>query len=80
MKKAGLYLGLLASLFVISCGSKEEKTVENNETNTIERVETVETVKTVEAKDSVAEDGTSVKISGDGVSLDSKDVDVEIKK
>ena len=77
MKKAGLYLGLFTSLLVISCGGKEEKTVENNETNTIERVETV---KTVEVQDTTAEDGTSVKVSGDGVSLDSKDVDVEIKK
>ncbi|WP_395046047.1 hypothetical protein [Flavobacterium sp.] len=77
MKKAGLYLGLFTSLLVISCGGKEEKTVENNETKTIERVETV---KTVQVQDTTAKNGTSVKISGNGVSLDSKDVDVEIKK
>ena len=77
MKKIGLYLGLFTSLLVISCGGKEEKTVENNETKTIERVETV---KTVQVQDTTAKNGTSVKISGNGVSLDSKDVDVEIKK
>ncbi|WP_300568886.1 hypothetical protein [Flavobacterium sp.] len=76
MKKAGLYLGLFASLLVISCKDKEEKTIETNDTNTIERVET-ETV----VHDTVkAEDGTAVKVSGDGISVDSKDVDVEVKK
>lgn len=77
MKKTGLYLGLLASLLLLSCVKKEEKTIENVETKTVEKVETV---KTVHVHDTVAPDGTSVKISGDGVSLESKDVDVEIKK
>lgn len=77
MKKTALYLGLFTSLLVISCKGKEEKTVENNETKTIERVETV---KTVQVQDTAAKNGTSVKINGNGVSLDSKDVDVEIKK
>ena len=77
MKKIGLYLGLFASLLVISCKDKEEKTVETNDTNTIERVETVNTV----VHDTVkADDGTAVKISGDGISVESKDVDVEVKK
>jgi hypothetical protein len=58
----------------MSCDKKEEKTTEVIETNTIEK-------ETVIVKDTVKEkDGTSVKISGDGVDVDSKDVDVEIKK
>lgn len=78
MKKAGLCLAIFASLCVLSCMKKEEKTIENLETNTVERVETV---KTVEVQDTTKEaDGTSVKISGDGISVDSKDVDVEVKK
>lgn len=77
MRKTGLYLGLFASLLILSCGKKEEKTIEHIETNTVERVETV---KNVETKDTATNNGTSVKINGNGVSVDSKDVDVEIKK
>lgn len=77
MKKAGLYLGLLTSLLLLSCVKKEEKTIENVETKTVEKIETV---KTVHVEDTIKQDGTSVKISKEGVSLESKDVDVEIKK
>jgi hypothetical protein len=61
-------------VLLMSCDKKEEKTTEVIETNTIEK-------ETVIVKDTVKEkDGTSVKISGEGVDVDSKDVDVEIKK
>jgi hypothetical protein len=78
MKKTGWCLAIVASLGILSCAKKEEKVIENTETKTIE---TVETVKTVEVPDTTkAADGTAVKISGDGISVDSKDVDIEIKK
>ncbi|MEO8515245.1 MAG: hypothetical protein ABI426_00800 [Flavobacterium sp.] len=77
MKKGTFYLGLAAALFIFSCGKKEEKTTETVETNTVEKVETVEVP--VPA-DTVVKEGTAVKVSGDGVSVDSKNVDVEVKK
>lgn len=74
MKNAGIGLSMLSMVLLMACDKKEEKTTEVIETNTIEK-------ETVIVKDSVKEkDGTSVKISGDGVDVDSKDVDVEIKK
>jgi len=74
MKKFSLILGLSLFFALSSCDKKEEKTTETIETNTVEK-------ETVIVKDTVKEnDGTSVKISGDGVDVDSKDVDVEIKK
>lgn len=74
MKNIGIGLSMLSMVLIMSCDKKEEKTTEVIETNTIEK-------ETVIVKDTVKEkDGTSVKISGDGVDVDSKDVDVEIKK
>ncbi len=74
MKNIGIGLSMLSMVLLMSCDKKEEKTTEVIETNTIEK-------ETVIVKDTVKEkDGTSVKISGDGVDVDSKDVDVEIKK
>jgi hypothetical protein len=74
MKNVGIGLSMLSMVLLMSCDKKEEKTTEVIETNTIEK-------ETVIVKDTVKEkDGTSVKISGDGVDVDSKDVDVEIKK
>ena len=75
MKNIGIFLSMLSMVLVMSCDKKEEKTTETIETNTIEK-ETVIVKDTVQEK----EDGTSVKINGDGVDVDSKDVDVEIKK
>ncbi|RKS02553.1 MULTISPECIES: hypothetical protein [unclassified Flavobacterium] len=75
MKNIGICLSMLSMVLVMSCDKKEEKTTETIETNTIEK-ETVIVKDTVQEK----EDGTSVKINGDGVDVDSKDVDVEIKK
>ncbi|MBF6640834.1 hypothetical protein IVB69_05035 [Flavobacterium sp. J49] len=74
MKNVGIGLSMLSMVLLMACDKKEEKTTEVIETNTIEK-------ETVIVKDTVKEkDGTSVKISGDGVDVDSKDVDVEIKK
>jgi hypothetical protein len=73
MKNIGLCIGLFSFLLIVSCGKKEETTTETTETNTVE-TQTVE-------QDTVEESSkTSIKVSGDGISLDSKDVDVEIKK
>lgn len=74
MKNIGICLSMLSMVLVMSCDKKEEKTTETIETNTIEK-ETVIVQDTVKEKE-----GTSVKISGDGVDVDSDDVDVEIKK
>ncbi|MFN3969499.1 hypothetical protein [Flavobacterium sp.] len=74
MKNIGICLSMLSIVLLMSCDKKEEKTTETIETNTIEK-------ETVIVKDTVKEkDGTSVKISGEGVDVDSDDVDVEIKK
>ncbi|WP_284652127.1 hypothetical protein [Flavobacterium terrisoli] len=73
-KKLSLIVGLTLFFALSSCEKKVEKTTETIETNTV-------TTDTVVVKDTVEEkDGTSVKISNDGVDVDSKDVDVEIKK
>jgi hypothetical protein len=74
MKNIGICLSMLSMVLVMSCDKKEEKTTETIETNSIEK-ETVIVQDTVKEKE-----GTSVKISGDGVDVDSDDVDVEIKK
>lgn len=74
MKNIGICLSMLSIVLLMSCDKKEEKTTETIETNTVEK-------ETVIVKDTVKEkDGTSVKISGEGVDVDSDDVDVEIKK
>lgn len=86
MKKMGLQLGLLSFLLLVACGKKEEVRTDTVETRTIETVrdqpaDTV-VVKAVEE----APDGTSVKIDGNGISVDSKksddkvDVNVDVKK
>ena len=79
MKKTALYLGLLSAMFVMSCKEKEvvqTETVENNtETVRSEPSDTV-VVKTVDE----APTGTAVKVDGDGISVDSKDVNVDVRK
>lgn len=77
MKKIILCLGLASFLTMASCDKKVEKTVETTETTTVVQ-DTV--VKEVPQETPKEEDGTSVKVSGDGVDVNSKDVDVEIKK
>lgn len=75
MKKIVLCIGLFSFLMITSCDKKTEKTTETIETTTVVQDTVVKEVP-VEKE----EEGTSVKISDDGVDLDSKDVDVEIKK
>lgn len=75
MKKVVLCIGLFSFLMITSCDKKVEKTVESTETTTVVQ-DTI--VKEVPAPQE--ESGTSVKINDDGVNVDSKDVDVEIKK
>ena len=79
MKKGIICLGLFTFLMATSCINKEEEKkpdiIENNtvETTTVEK-------ETVIVRDSVRPDGTTIKVNSDGVEVDSKDVDVEIKK
>lgn len=74
-KKIILCFGLMA-LLLSSCEKKTEKTVETVETQTTTVVKDTVTVK----EPAKEEDGTSVKINNNGVDVNSKDVDVEIKK
>lgn len=72
MKKIVVCLGLML-IGLTSCDKKVEKTVETTETTTV-------VTDTVIKEAAPKEDGTSVKIDGDGIDVDSKDVKVEIKK
>jgi hypothetical protein len=67
------FLGLAAFLMLASC-DKKEKTVETVETTTV-----VQDTVVKEAPQDEPE-GTSVKIDSTGVDVNSKKVDVEIKK
>lgn len=79
MKNIGLSLAFASFLMIASCGKKEETTTE-----TIVEKETVIITDTVHVAPppppTTEKAGTTVKVSGSGVSLDSKDVDIEIKK
>ncbi len=78
MKKSGLYLGLLSLLLLMACKEKEvvqSETVETTKTVSDHTSDTV-VVKTEEK----APDGTAVKVNSNGISVDSKDVNVEVKK
>ncbi|MGV3696211.1 hypothetical protein [Flavobacterium sp.] len=74
MKKIILCFGLVSFLLMASCDKKVEKTVETTETTTVVQDTVVKEVP-VEEKE-----GTSVKINSDGVDVNSKEVEVEIKK
>lgn len=76
MKNSVLCLGLISFLMMTSCGKKEEKTtdVTNTTETTVDKTVVVDTVAVKKT------DGTSVKVGSNGVSVDSKDVNVEIKK
>lgn len=75
MKFTKLFVLLFSIVVFVSCKKEEEKPVEVIETNTVEK-------ETVIIKDTVKEQtkGTSVKVNGDGIEVESKDVEVEIKK
>ena len=77
MKITKLFVLLFAITVFVSC-KKEEKPVETIETTTVEK-ETVIIKDTVNASPEKT-DGTSVKVSGDGIEVKSKTVDVEVKK
>ncbi|MEO5777453.1 MAG: hypothetical protein ABIQ27_11140 [Flavobacterium sp.] len=71
-------MAIFAAMMIASCGKKEETPTEVNTTTESTTVEKTVVVDTVAAKPK--DDGTSVKINSDGVDVDSKDVDVVIKK
>ncbi|QBZ98660.1 hypothetical protein [Flavobacterium sangjuense] len=77
MKKIGLCLAMIAFLMISACDKKVEKTTE---TETIENTTIVQDTVVKEVPVEAEEEGTSVKVSNNGVDVDSKDVDVEIKK
>ncbi|TDP57605.1 hypothetical protein [Flavobacterium dankookense] len=80
MKCSNLGVLLFSVMVLVSCKKEEEvKEVENVTTETIEK-ETVIIRDTVEVAKPEEKKGTSVKVSGDGVELNSKDIDVDIKK
>ena len=77
MKKIVVCLGVIL-IGLTSCDKKVEKTVETTETTTVITDTVVKEVPPTET--APKEDGTYVKIDGDGIDVDSKDVKVEIKK
>jgi len=78
MKFTKLFVLLFAITVFVSCKKEEEKPVETIETTTVEK-ETVIIKDTAKATPEKT-DGTSVKVSGDGIEVKSKTVDVEVKK
>ncbi len=73
MKNIGLCLAFFSFLMITSCDKKVEKTTDTIETNTV-------TTDTVVKEVSKEEDGTSVKIDSNGVDVNSKKVELEVKK
>lgn len=78
MKFTRLFVLLFAVTVFVACKKEEEKPVETIETTTVEK-ETVIVTDTVNVAPA-ENDGTSVKVSGDGVEVNSSKVDVEVKK
>ncbi len=78
MKFTKLAVLLFAIVAFVSCKKEEEKPADVIENTTVieETVIVQDTVKEVEAE----KDGTSVKVNGEGVEVDSKNLDIEIKK
>ena len=77
MKNIGI--AIVAALMIASCVKKEGTPAEVNttiESTSVKKTVVVDTVQAAKPKD----DGTSVKINSKGVDVDSKDVQVEIKK
>lgn len=71
-------MAIFAAMMITSCVKKETPVDTNTttETTTVDKTVVVDTVAVEKPKD----EGTSVKINSNGVDVDSKDVDVEIKK
>ncbi|MES2863668.1 MAG: hypothetical protein V4666_06080 [Bacteroidota bacterium] len=76
MKFTKMCVLLFVITLFVSC-KKEEKPVETIETTTIEK-ETVIVKDTITTPEKT--DGTIVKVSGDGIEVNTKKVDVEVKK
>ena len=73
MKFKTLSVLLFSTVVLLSCKQGTEKTTDTVETNTVEK-------ETVIVKDTVKpEEGTSIKVSNEGVKVDSKDVKVDVK-
>ena len=80
MKCSNLGVLLFSVMVLVSCKKEEEvKETEKVTTETIEK-ETVIIRDTVEVAKPEEKKGTSVKVSSEGVELNSKDIDVDIKK
>ncbi|WP_293895542.1 hypothetical protein [Flavobacterium sp.] len=80
MKKIVLCLGLVTVLIVSSCGKKEEQQTETTTTETTTTEAPAPNNDTIVVKHEAPKEGTSVKIDKNGVEMNSKDVDVNIKK
>lgn len=81
MKKIVLCLGLITFLTISSCEKRTEQQTETTETTeTTTTAAPVNDPDTIVVKQEAPKEGTSVKIGNDGIDVDSKDVDVEIKK
>jgi hypothetical protein len=76
MKFTKLAVLLFAIVAFVSCKKEEEKPAEVIENTTVieETVIVQDTVKEAE------KDGTSVKVNSNGVEVESKDLDIEVKK
>ncbi len=79
MKKIVLCIGLFSFLMITSCEKKTQQT-ETTETTETTTTGTTDTDTIVVKQEAPKEEGTSVKIGDDGIDVNSKDVDVEIKK
>lgn len=78
MKTIKLGVLLLSLSLFTSCKNDENKEVVTEKETTIEK--TVIVQDTVKVEKEAEQKGTSVKISNDGVEVESKNVDVELKK
>lgn len=79
MKFIKLSVLLFAITAFVSCKKEEAKPTETIETTTIEK-ETVIVKDTTTPPPPTETKGTSVKVNSNGVEVESKDVNVEVKK
>lgn len=80
MKKIILCFGLASFLVLTSCEKKTQQTESTETTETTTTPAPSNDPDTIVVKQEEPKEGTSVKIGNDGVDVDSKDVDVEIRK
>ena len=79
MKKIGLCLAMITFLMISSCEKKTQQT-ESTETTETTTTSASDNDTIVVKQEAPKEEGTSVKIGDDGIDVNSKDVNVEIKK